>query len=57
VENPLSAGSGNAEGSFSFHVIFIQQQNTYANPVPVVDGFLYDEDSVTSQAMTSIKDQ
>lgn len=57
LETPLSAGSGTANGSFVYTVIFIQQQDLYVDPVPVVDGFLYDETGNTSQAMTRITDQ
>jgi len=56
IETPLSAGSGSNEGDFAYHVIFIEKKNTYADPVPVVDGFLFDESGETAQAMTSIND-
>ena len=57
LETPLSAGSAIVDGEFVYTVIFIQQQALYLDPVPVVDGFLYDETGNTSQAMTRITDQ
>tara|TARA_Y100000310_G_scaffold52842_1_gene48497 strand:- start:835 stop:1287 length:453 start_codon:yes stop_codon:yes gene_type:complete len=53
----LSAGTTAVDGTYHYHVIFIEQQNHYADPVPVVDGFLYDESGITAQAMTTITDQ
>lgn len=57
IETTLSAGPSNTDGDYVYHVIFIQQQELYSDPVPVIDGFLYDENGDVSQAMTSIKDQ
>ena len=56
VTMTLPAGSGSVDGDSIFVTLYAEHRDAYAENVPVIDGFVYDESGNVAQAATAIND-
>ena len=56
VSLTLPAGTGSVDGDAIYIAIMAEHRDAYAENVPVIDGFVYDESGNVAQAATAIND-